>query len=285
MNHGRQATLFGPWQFLKCLGAQPRQALEIVSEAHCAVLWKDLVALADTAPPVAAPKSSAEAEQLMDSVLFWLASFPSCWKAGTECGRSALHRGYVRKSIARKFFLFFQRHFGAAVWGDIQFGVMQRRLPDVCGMTKNLLPTLSVDAISRKFGMNACLVSGWACLLKSVAPEHREAFLCAESTELAALAAVLVRYGVPPSARTLAAHFALGQPGVSQACPNVARKRSLARKQPGVSLAARALARKRSTQVLKKLLKRLVDATFSAYNHSLRPLRKMYLFPEYNVPT
>ena len=167
-------------------------------------IWSKLVTVAeefDAEHPsgLPLPRDPEQARAFVDAVSGFLRAFPPCFgyappqlavakklprleahsvSAGASLAAASLPFGYLRKHILRKFILWAQRKTPASAWASFTLP----EIMDVCPDKENHLAKLpdkrvTAEELSRTFGVNAFMISCWACFFGAVeGPALRRVF-------------------------------------------------------------------------------------------------------------
>ena len=141
--------------------------------------WEDLMAVVHDfgvmhPGGLALPEDVAGAHTFVKAVTQFLQAFPKSFGHGQAVTVSCTR--YVFKHILRNIILWAQSRTPPVIWRSWTINEINAVTPDKCNLLSALDPAMTADKAQNIFGVNAFMISCWACLFHGVQEKNLPAF-------------------------------------------------------------------------------------------------------------
>ena len=121
------------------------------------------------------PGDDAGTRTFVKVVTQFLKAFPKSFGHGHAVGDGSCTR-YVFKHILRKIILWAQSRTPPVIWRSWTINEINAVTPDKRNLLSALAPAMTADKAQHIFGVNAFMISWWACLFHGVQAKNLPAF-------------------------------------------------------------------------------------------------------------
>ena len=175
--------------------------------------WEDLVAVVHDfgvmhPGGLALPEDVAGTHTFVKAVTQFLKAFPKSFGHGQAVEEGSCTR-YVFKHILRKIILWAQSRTPPVIWRSWTSNEIKAVTPDKCNLLSALVPAMTADKAQHIFGVNAFMISCWACLFHGVQEKNLPAFTetSAKVKMIQVLQGLTKTHGQEPNLNTLGEEY------------------------------------------------------------------------------